>query len=281
MHRSRWAACACAIAWTVIPMGADAAGVYENAGTESALLVSPQRITVRGTVEIGSSPPLDAVLYRAIGTFPARSWFLVWVEMPFVAVSGPDGVESGPGDFILRAKARLWGGDGRALALLSTMGTGTGDRRFFPYSAQTFDICTSVGYVDSIGALQPFAIVGYQFVNRVVDSLYTDDTAPANHSRVTAGANLDLGDRGHVGGGVMYHWYSTGAERSIVFAGAAFDWTPMFRIGVEGQLEVGEKAQRVGDWSLTAGLQVFFGAASSPRSVPPGARDRPLVQSHR
>jgi hypothetical protein len=56
----------------------------------------------------------------------------------------------------------------------------------------------------------------------------------------------------------MFHWYSEGANRTLVFAGTGYQWTPMFRLGVEGQVEVGPEAQRVGDWSLTAGLRVLF-----------------------
>lgn len=258
MHRCRWAACVCAIALAVNPIRADAAGVYENAATESALLVSSQRIVVRGTVEIGSSPGLDATLYRLLAAFPARSWFLFWVEMPLVSVSDSDGIESGPGDFILRARARTWGSNGRAVSLLATIGTGTGNRRFFPYSSQTLDIDTSVGFVDSIGAVQPFAIVGYEWVNRVDETRYTDDTAPASHLRATAGTDLKLNTKSNLRGGVMFHWYDTGAERTLIFAGGSYDWTPMFRLLAEGQVETGPEAQRVGDWSLTAGLTVLF-----------------------
>ena len=258
MHRSRWAACACAIALAVLPIRADAAGVYENAATESALLVAPQRITVRGTVEIGSSPDVDATMYRILAAFPARSWFLFWVEMPFVSVADSAGIESGPGDFIARARARVWGSHGHALSLLATVATGTGNRRFFPYSSQTLDMCTSVGFVDSVGALQPFAIVGYEWVHRVDETRYTDDTAPANQFRITAGSDLELGAKGDLRGGALLLWYSTGAERSLLFAGGSYDWTPMFRLLAEGQIEVGPEPQRVGDWSVTAGLTVLF-----------------------
>jgi hypothetical protein len=258
MHRCRWAACVCAIALAVNPIRADAAGVYENAATESALLVSPQRIIARGTVEIGSSPGLDATMYRLLAAFPARSWFLFWVEMPLVSVSDSDGIESGPGDVILRARARTWHANGHALSLLATIGTSTGNRRFFPYSSQTLDIDTSVGYVDSIGAVQPFAIVGYEWVHRVDEALYTDDTAPANHLRATAGTDLKLNPKSNLRGGVMFHWYDTDAKRTLIFAGGSYDWTPAFRLLAEGQVETGPEAQRVGDWSLTAGLTVLF-----------------------
>lgn len=258
MHRSRWAACASAVALALTTIRADAAGVYENAATESALLVAPQRIFVRATVEIGESPGMDATLYRVLGAFPARSWFLSWIEMPFVSVADADGIESGPGDLLVRARARIWHADGRALSLLATLGTGSGNRRYFPYSSQTLDICTSIGFVDSVGAVQPFAIVGYEWVNRVDEARYTPDTQPANNSRVTGGADLDLGAKSDLRGGLMFYWYSTGATRSLAFAGGSYDWTPTFRLGAEGQVEFGPESQRVGDWSLTAGLTVLF-----------------------
>lgn len=258
MHRSRWAACVCAIAAMVVSDRADSAGVYENAATESALLISPQSIVVRATVEIASSPGMDATLFRALAAFPARSWFLFWVEMPFVSVTDADGIESGDGDLLLRTRARLWGNDGRALALLLNVGTGTGNTRFFPYSSQTLDLGPSIGYVDSLGAVQPFVIVGYEWVSRVDEERYTDDTMPANHARFTAGTDIDLGSRTDLRGGVMLHFYNTGAERALVFAGTGCQWTPMFRAIAEGQIEVGPESQQVGDWSVTAGLSVRF-----------------------
>jgi hypothetical protein len=258
MHRSRWAACVCASAAAIFPARADAAGVYENAATESALLVSPQRIMARATVELGSSPGLDATMYRVLGAFPARSWFLFWVEMPFVSVTESDEIESGPGDLLLRARARLWGKDGRALSLLGTVGTGTGNIAYFPYSSQTLDVCASVGFVDSVGGVQPFLIAGYEWMNRVDEERYTSDTAPANFLRATAGSDFDLGARAHLRGGAMFHWYDTRAKRTLLFAGLSHDWRPTLRLVAEGQVEVGPEAQRVGDWSATAGLAVLF-----------------------
>ncbi len=258
MHLGRWAACASAIVLAATAIRADAAGVYENAATESALLVAPQRISARATVELGSSPGIDATMFRVLAAFPARSWFLFWVELPMVSVSESGDIESGMGDFLVRARARTWASKGRALSLLATLGTGSGNKRFFPYSSQTLDINTSIGFVDSIGAVQPFAIVGYEWVNRVDESRYTDDTAPANHVRATAGADVALGARTDLRGGVMYHHYATEATRTLIFAGGSHDWTPMFRVGAEGQVEVGPQSQRVGDWSLTAGLTVLF-----------------------
>lgn len=258
MHRSRWAACVGAIVAMAVSSRADSAGVYENAATESALLISPQRIAVRATVEIASGPGMDATLFRALAAFPPRSWFLFWVEMPLVSVTDADGIEAGDGDLLLRARARLWGNGGRALALLLNVGTGTGNTRFFPYSAQTLDVGPSIGYVDSLGAVQPFVIVGYQWVSRVDEDRYTDDTTPANHSRFTAGTDIDLGPRTDVRGGVVLHFYNTGAERALVFAGTRYEWTPTFRAIAEGQIEVGPESQQVGDWSLTAGLSVRF-----------------------
>ncbi len=258
MHQGRWTACVSAIVLLLTAVRADAAGVYENAATESALLISPQRIAVRGTVEVADSPGIDASLYRIVGAFPARSWFLFWVEMPFVSVTDEDGIESGPGDLLLRARAKVWNRERNALSLLATVGTGTGNLRFFPYSSQTLDVCVSVGYVDSLGAVQPFAIVGYEWVNRVDEDRYTDDTRPDNHARATAGANIDFGSMTHARGGIMQHWYADGPKRTLVFAGADYDWTEMFRLGLEGQVETGKPSQRVGDWSLTAGLTVTF-----------------------
>ena len=258
MHRSRWAACACAVALTILPMGADAAGVYENAATESALLVSPSHITARATIEIGAGHDLHATMFRIVGAFPARKWFLLWVEMPFVAVSGDAGSESGPGDLLLRGRARLWGSDGRALAVLGKVGTGTGSTRFFPYSSQTLDINLSVGFVDSIGAVQPFVVAGYEWAHRVDEPSYSDDTMPADHLRVTGGADIDLGRRSDIRGGVAQYWYNTSAQRTLAFAGTGFDWRPALRLLAEGQVELGDESQRVGDWSITAGLAVRF-----------------------
>lgn len=221
-------------------------------------MVSPSQIIVRATIEIGSGHDLDATMFRISGAFPARKWFLFGVEMPFVAVSGDDGTESGPGDLLLRGRARVLGSNGRMLAVLGKVGTGTGDTRFFPYSSQTLDINLSIGFVDSIGAVQPFVVAGYEWAHRVDEPSYTDDTVPADHLRLSGGADIDIGQRAGIRGGVMLHWYSTSAERTLAFAGAGFDWRPALRLLAEGQFELGPESQRVGDWSITAGLAVRF-----------------------
>jgi len=158
----------------------------------------------------------------------------------------------------MRGRARVWGSDGSMLALLGKVGTGSGDTRFFPYSSQTLDINLSVGFVDSIGAVQPFAIAGYEWAHRVDEPDYTDDTVPADHFRISGGADIDLGDRAGIRGGIAQYWYNTSAKRTLAFAGTGFDWRPALRLLAEGQLELGPEAQRVSDWSITAGFAVRF-----------------------
>jgi hypothetical protein len=106
--------------------------------------------------------------------------------------------------------------------------------------------------------VQPFLIAGYEWMNRVDEERYTSDTAPANFLRATAGSDFDLGAQAHLRGGAMFHWYDTRAKRTLLFAGLSHDWRPTLRLVAEGQVEVGPEAQRVGDWSATAGLAVLF-----------------------
>jgi hypothetical protein len=256
MHRigvAVWVAAALAII-PLAPHGAGAAGIYEDASAEPALLLAPQRITVRASLEIGSEPA-EGSIYRLVAAFPFRS-FLVTVDQPFVAVTEPD-IETGLGDFRVRGRARLWGGSGRVVHLLGYLGTGTGEPRFFPYSSQTVDVNVSAGYADSLGAVTAWAIAGFTRVGSIPEDSVVA-AACTNHARASAGLTVALGPGVSVGLGALVLVYENDLHRDLLFATGAYRWTDAMGVFVAAQAETGPVGDRVNDWGASVGVQVTF-----------------------
>jgi hypothetical protein len=260
MHRTVFAAWLLAAASTAIvtalPLKAGAAGVYENAAAEPAFLLSLRCFQLHADFDYAGGDGTDASIYRLRATFPLRSAFMLAVEQPFVAVSSGEEIDSGIGDLWLRASARLWRGDGRAVSLLGFAGTGTGSQVYFPYSSQTFDVSASAGYLDSLGAVTAYATAGYAWVNREKEG-YGSDTRHTDSWRASAGAVLAVGARSAARVGALLIDYKSGSRRGLVAAGAGRDATETLHLQLDAQAEVGPESQRVSDWaaSLTATIR--------------------------
>ncbi|HEU4365413.1 MAG TPA: hypothetical protein VFT13_08090 [Candidatus Krumholzibacteria bacterium] len=255
MKRGVLTAVVLAVAIAHFPNRADSAGVYENAAAESAFLLSPQRVVLRANLEVSRGDSLDATIYRIYAAFPVRTAFLVAVEQPLVTVTDDSDIDSGVGDFMVRLRGRIVG-QKRALWALGSLGAGTGEVRFFPYSSESVDLTVSMAYTDSLGALDLFAVAGYVWAQRIPATLagLHDD-----HARFSAGAGLRLGDRGGIRAGVVSQDYTRlDVRRELIFAGAGYRWTDALRFFLEAQAETGPVAGRASDWAATAGIAVHF-----------------------
>jgi hypothetical protein len=257
MHRIALAVCV-AGALAIISCAADragAAGIYEDASAESALLLSPARITVRGTLEFTGGQSEGSV-YRLLAAFPVRHVFLISIDQPFVALTDSS-IETGLGDLRLRGRARLWGGSGRALHALGYLGAGTGNSRFFPYSSQTVDVNASAGYADSLGAVTVWAMAGYTWVSNHPEN----EPAVASHTdhlRMSAGASLAMGPKATLDVGALVLSYESDARRDLLFAAGSFAWTSALGLFLEAQIETGPAGERVNDWGAIVGVAVWF-----------------------
>jgi len=260
MHRIGVAAGVAAALAIIIPCAfhgkAGAAGIYEDAPAESAFLLSPEQITVRGTLE-ATSGGAEGSVYRLLAAFPVRRAFFISIDQPFVALTDSSGIETGLGDLRLRARARLWGGGGRTICLLGYLSAGTGNSRFFPFSSQTIDLNTSAGYADSLGTLTVWAIAGYTWVSNYPDR---EDVVAAvtDYLRVSAGASLALGSRTGVGVGALILSYANDARRDLLFATGSYRWTDALGLFADVQVETGPVGERVNDWGAIGGVSVGF-----------------------
>jgi hypothetical protein len=254
MHRfviAAWAFAAATSGFLLAGPGkSGAAGIFENASAEPAFLLSGRRITLSGVFDYSRGPATDASIYRVAATFPLRNAFMVGIDQPFVAVSDDEDIASGIGDLWLRASARLWRGQGRHLALLGYVNTGSGDRDFFPYSSQTLDVSASLAYADSIGAITVYGMFGNTWVHREQQG-GSDDVRHTDHWRASAGVAMALGPRVGVWAGGRIEDYRSGARRDLVYALSRFVLAPTLRLDAEFQAELGPEEQRVGDWATS------------------------------
>ncbi len=258
MHRIGVAACVAA-ALAIVACAfheAGAAGIYEDAPAESAFLLSPRQIVVRGTLEF-TSGGAEGSVYRLLAAFPVRSAFYVSVDQPFVALTDSSHIETGLGDLRLRARARLWGGGGRAVYLLGFLSAGTGNSRFFPYSSQTIDVNASAGYADSLGTLTVWAIAGFTWVSNYPDNQVIV-AACTDYLRVSAGASLALGSKTAVGAGALVLSYEGDTRRDLLFATGTYQWTGALGLFADVQVETGPVGDRVNDWGAIGGVSVGF-----------------------
>lgn len=258
MHRIGIAACFAA-ALAVVPFGvqrAGAAGIYQDASAESALLLAPASIVVRATLEYSAGESADGSVYRLAAAFPVRKIFLISIDQPFVALTDSS-IETGLGDLTLRGRARVLGSSHRALYLQGYLGTGSGNRRFFPYSSQTIDWNLSASFADSLGAVTVWAIAGLTWVNHVPEN----DPAVATHTdhfRVSAGASLRVASRVQVDAGALVMSYENDTRRDLLFATGTFGWTKALAVFAQAQFETGPVGDRATDWGAIVGASVAF-----------------------
>jgi len=277
MYRTAVAAGLICAALTVATMRADAAGIYEDAGAESALLLSGPRINVDGTAIFSDGVDADGSIYRLRGYFPVRKWFLLSLDQSLVSVSSGDRYEEGLGDLLVQARARLIYGENRALFLTGSFRPGTDNLRFFPYTTRTRDTGAALGYVDTLGAISAWASGGYTWVSRVPeDSVYATHD---DYARFGGGVAVAAAKRLRVEMGLWFLRYAHGADRDFLRGAIYYDVTPSVQVFVPVQAEFGPEADRVSDLSGGFGVRVFFGRASAhdpgsqiaPDPPPPGS----------
>jgi hypothetical protein len=239
-----------------LPGKADAVGVHENAAAESAFLLAPQRVAVRASLEIARGDTLDGSIYRFYAAFPIRSNFLVAIEQPLVSAYGDKQLDSGFGDFAVRLRARVHHHERRNLWLAGYLGTGTGDKRYFPYSSEAIEIGAAAAVTDSIGVLDVFASAGVVWVQRIPEEL---DGLINDYRRVSAGLGLRFSPSLVMRtGGIVQFYSNPDARRDILFAGIGYDWVPTMGVFAEGQAEVGPGGERASEWAATGGFFVRF-----------------------
>jgi hypothetical protein len=253
---ARLVVAASAVMLLIASVKAGAAGVYENAASEPAFLLSPHRVTLSADLDFSHNDPIEAAVYRVGATFPLRSVFVAGVEQGFVSVSDTSDIKSGIGDLTVRGSVRALSRSHRAILLLGYLATGTTKQEYFPYSSKTFDISTSIAYVDTLGDATIYATGGRTWINRS-DEERPVDTRHNDYWRGSAGVAVGGGDV-RVGGGTLYEYTVDHAERWMWYGAVSVVASRELVLRASAQFETGSEAQRVSDWAGSLGFTVRF-----------------------
>jgi hypothetical protein len=239
------------------PREARAIGVYEDAVGQAGFLFAPQRGGVRGAVIRTNDSDLDASIFSLAVNYSLRQNLLLQLEQPYVTLIDPADIESGFGDLHARARLRLVGGDGRALHAIGGLRLGTGTRRLFPYSSQSFDLELALGYVDSLDVLHVWASAGGGFVERLPDAL-SDPPRHADFSRLGGGFAFPFGSAIYLRLGACGLLYRGGGAREIYFSQLQYRRSNSIELRAAVHAEAGESVERVSDLALTVSILAFL-----------------------
>lgn len=242
-------------ALTTVP--ARAVGVYEDAVGQAGFLFSGHRAGLRGAVIRTNGGERDASIFLISGSYPLRDNMLLQVELPFISlINGPD-VESAFGDVHVRARMRLAGGTRRVLHAIGGLRVGSGTRRVYPYSSQSYDLELAVGYVDTLDILHVWAQAGGGAVKREPEGLDEEDRHE-NFARVGGGLALPFGSILHVRLGLSGLVYRSGRTRELYFTQLQYRYSPGLEIRLSAHAEAGKPEERVSDLALTAAIVASF-----------------------
>jgi hypothetical protein len=237
---------------------ARAIGVYEDAVGHAGLLFAPHQPAVRAAfIRTAADDGREASMFLASGVYPLRHNLLVQFEQPYIALLGESDVESGFGDTHVRARLRLYGGDGRALQLLGGLRIGSGSTTYYPYSSQSYDMELGVGYVDSLGMVTVWGLASGVAVKREPEGLAEEDRHQ-NFARGNAGVAAALGSRlvARAGGSALL--FRSGSVRDIYFAQIEYRHSPGIALRASLHAEAGDERERVSDLAVTASVLSFF-----------------------
>jgi hypothetical protein len=236
---------------------ARAIGVYEDAVGHAGFLFGQHRAGIRCAAVRTNDDERDASIFLISGTYPLRDNLLIQVEQPFISLVGESDIESGFGDLYLRARLRLAGGTGRALQAVGGLRVGSGTRRLYPYSSQSFDFELAVGYVDTLEILHVWALAGGGMVKREPEGLDEEDRHE-NFARMGGGLALPFGSNLYLRLGASGLVFRSGRARELYFAQLQYRYSPPLEIRLSAHAEAGEPDERVSDLALSVAILTHF-----------------------
>lgn len=257
MHRLAVAVLALDLFLAVSPATARGAGVYEDAAGTAGFLVAPQRASTHSTLTRTNAAGLDASIFTLDATFPVRSWLLLQVEQPFVALSDSTDIRRAFGDLAVRARARLAGGGGRMVALYAGWRTGSGSTRVFPYASQSFDLELGLGYVDTLATVDLWALATGVSVKRRPEG-FPGASGLNDFARLNGGAGLRLGGGFSVRAGASDLLFRGGAVRTIYFGEVGIHTSPPVELRLGAHVETARRSDRVSDSAIFASVYAYF-----------------------
>lgn len=236
---------------------ARATGVYEDAVAQAGFLTARHNSAVRSRLIVVDAETTEGSLIVLDVDFAIRGFLLLEFEQPFVtaAVDGRE-IESDMGDLRVKARFRLFGRPGKQLSLLFDIGMGTGSADVFPFSSGSLETAGAIGWVDTIGVFQYWAMAGAQSVRRRPDNIESEfgvvDFARANAGIAVAARDFSL----RLGTSVLR--FSESTVRDIYFGEVTWDYREYFRFFGATQVEAGRSDERISNASAHIGMSVYF-----------------------
>lgn len=242
-----------------------AVGPFKDVSDLSDFIRAPRDHGLSGSITRADSQGRGASIFTLAGFYPLRTSFLMQLECSYVALADDEVVLQDLGDVFLRLKARVWGGNQSALALISNVRLGTGTPTLFPYSTASTDVELGISFVDSLGrdaAGDPrffsyWAMASGTYVFRVNDRLEADEL---HGNCVSAGGGVLAGLTRRLGveAGGLGLAFDSGALREIYYARISAALSPATRLHVIVQGERGDWQDRAVDASAEIGLIVLY-----------------------
>lgn len=233
-----------------------AAGLYQDASGAVTFLTSPQHRALTGRLARTEGTDPDATIYLLDVTLPVRDYALVEVDIPFIALEQQD-VERGLGDVTVRARARLLERPTRKLFLLSSLRTGSGTTRVYPFASQSIDIEAGLGYVDTLSHFDWWATATGAWVLREPGGI-PEEQAHGNFGRFSLGFDVTAVRPVRLGVGAMTAVFGEGRTRLLYLAVIRYERSQWLELSIALQAEGGREEYRVGDGAVTAGIRVYY-----------------------
>jgi hypothetical protein len=244
------------LALLAAPRPSLAAGLYLDATGAVTFLNSPQNRALTGRLARTEGTDPDATIYLLDVTLPVRDYALVEVDIPFIALEQQD-VERGLGDVTLRARARLFARPTRKLFLVSSLRTGSGTTRVYPFASQSIDIEAGLAYVDTLSYFDWWISATGAWVLREPEGI-PEDQAHGNFGRFGLGFDVTAVKSMRFGLGATGAVFGEGRTRLVYLAVVRYERSQWLGLSIALQAEGGKEEYRVGDGAVTAGIRVNY-----------------------
>ena len=127
------------VALVLVPRHVSAVGAYQDLGRFSAFLRAPMQSSLDGRVTRAYAQKEDAAIFFVGAHIPARSRLLFQLEISYASIVRGTVIDNGFGDFRVRARTEVWGGDSWSVPAYAGLRVGSGSDEVFPYGTKSID----------------------------------------------------------------------------------------------------------------------------------------------
>lgn len=234
-----------------------ARGVYRDIYDLSCFISAPRERAITGSLLRSERSDHDASGVLFATDYPLKSRILVRAEMSYISLSTAGGIESGFGDFMLRARVRLIDRAGMHLFALGAVRTGSGSNAIFPYSSGSLDVHAGVGFIDSLAQFTVWGEVTGVRVSNKPDGL-SEEEDHGDYAGVSAGLVLPLSGRLAFHFGASGYIFQSEGSREIYYTACDYAHSRALGIFLSLQAEGGRSDERAFDLGLRSGIRVRY-----------------------